>query len=97
MDIPIPLMEHCLVYGISFYCFQYRTPISVFLDIDDGRAAATAARTCRLYLRVNISIYFLIKIIFSLVFSSTSSLEMKPLPRLPDEESNKKKKTSSKG
>lgn len=31
------------------------------------------------------------------MFSSTSSLEMKPLPRLPDDESSKKKKTSSKG
>jgi hypothetical protein len=29
------------------YCFEYRSTISILLDIDDGRAAATtAARTC---------------------------------------------------
>jgi len=81
----------------SLSCFEYRSSINVLLDIDDGRAAATtAARTCRFHLGVNIYI-FINENIFYFFFSSTSSLEMKPLPRLPDEESNKKKKTSSKG
>ncbi len=90
-------MDRCLVYGINLYCPESRFFISIISDIDDGRAAATtAARTCRFHLGVNIYI-FINENIFYFFFSSTSSLEMKPLPRLPDEESNKKKKTSSKG
>jgi hypothetical protein len=74
-----------------------RSSIHVLPDIDNERTAATStACTCRFNFRVKIPIEISLLTIF-FIFSSTSSLETKPLPRLPDDELNKKKKTNSKG